>query len=175
LERDRDAALTLKAAVRGALDFSQANVKDHGWWLKWRYVTRSLAAEEHTELIDNLYGLSLALLSNPKIDTAAQHKNALDRYRSLRESKQPWAEALESQYLRSEADEYAVQWEKLTGWKPNDAEALAKWEEDIRNATSGKREERERQARQEQNRLDTFHAAVEEIRKKRLKQQGRSR
>lgn len=175
MERDRDAALTLKAAVRGSLDFSKADVKDHGWWLKWRYVIRTLAAQEHEELIGNLYSLSLALLANPKMDAGTEHKNTLERYRTLRQAKQPWAEMLEEKYRRSEHEEYKVQWKQLTGWDPSDSAAREKWEDEVRQATKGKREERETQAQEEQARLNNFHAAAEEIRRKRLKQQGRSR
>lgn len=174
MERDRDAALTLKAAVRGVLDFSEANVKDHGWWLKWRYVTRALAGEEHEELLTKLYDISLALLANPKLNLSSQHKDTLERYRTIRQAKQPWAEVLEEQYRRSEYEEYKVQWKNLTGWDPSDTEAREKWEAEIRQAVTGKREERENQAQQEQARLNSFHAAAEEIRRKRLRQQGRT-
>lgn len=173
MERDRDAALTLRAAVCGALDFSKANVKDRSWWLKWRYVIDALAAQEHVELINNLYALSLALLANPKMDLTTQHKSTLERYKILRQAKQPWSELLDEQYRRSEEEEYRLQWKRLTGWDPNDKVAKEKWDAEVRQATRGKREEREKQAQEEQARLNNFHAAAEEIRRKRLKQQGR--
>lgn len=165
--------MTLKAAARNLIDFSKSNVRDHGWWLKWRYLIRSLNQEETEELLGRLYDLRLSLISNPKLNIESQHKETLKLYHTIKSLKQPWAEELEKQYQQSESDQFALQWEKLTGWNPKDKQAVEKWSEEVRNATRGKQEEREKQAQEEQARLDNFHATAEAVRKKRLKQQGR--
>lgn len=173
MERDRDAALTLKAAARGVIDFSKAEIKDANWWRKWRYLLETVENQDHESILSNLFNFYLAQVSNSAVkDLNKCQQNALDIYDKIINCAKPWSESAKQQQLQEEAVEFSQHWQRIFGWDPTDKQALDAWSKELKGTMQSKREERENQGKLAQEKFDAFHAKAEEIRRKRLNQQG---
>jgi hypothetical protein len=160
--------------VTGVIDFSSAEVNNSNWWLKWRYLLKGIEAQISENLLSHLFSFYLSQVSNPIIANLKEsQERALGVYDRLIKNSKPWSEALKQQQIQNEAESFKQQWEKLTGWNPADKEAVARWSEELKTTIRSKRDAREQQGKEAQDRLNSYHRKVEELRQKRLKQQGR--
>lgn len=64
MEADRGAVLTLRAAVRGVIDFSQARVHDVRWWRRANVLIRAMAAEDDLVAVRAAFDLQRSLVGN---------------------------------------------------------------------------------------------------------------
>lgn len=68
METDRVSVLTIRAAVRGAIDFSQARLADPDWWRRCHILLAALAKEDDLRIIENSYHFHLASIGNSSLD-----------------------------------------------------------------------------------------------------------
>lgn len=135
-----------------------------------------MSEEEHSDLLHKAYEFQLALVSNNRIspeDFSAVQKEAKEIFKDIEGSLRPWLGRSKEDRRVREAQDFKEQWEAVAGFSPDDKEALDLWAKDIKKHTDAKRLERMEAEREEMNRQSTFHAKIEAVRQKRLKQQGR--
>lgn len=64
METDRGAVLTLRAAARGVVDFSQARVLDVRWWRRSNALIKAMAAEDDLVAVRAAFDLQRSLVGN---------------------------------------------------------------------------------------------------------------
>ena len=64
MEADRGAVLTLRAAVRGVIDFAQARVRDVRWWRRANVLIKAMAAEDDLVAVRAAFDLQRSLVGN---------------------------------------------------------------------------------------------------------------
>jgi len=175
LERDRAAVLTLRSAVRGVIDYRHAELHNPMWWKRWRYLIQAMEDESYETLLQTAYKFQLALVSNSKIsseDFSKVQKSAKELFSDIEGHLRPW---LVHERALQQKDQYATfkeQWKQAVGFDPSDKTALADWEAKVKKVmevANSSRADKENAAQQESR----IAAKIEEIRQKRLKQQGR--
>ncbi len=82
MERDRNAALTIRAASRGVVDFSQADLRDVQWWRRSNLLIRAMAQDDERHVVDAAFRLQLALLANGSLNEES-FKGAKENSRAL--------------------------------------------------------------------------------------------
>lgn len=158
------------------MDYTKFDPHNPMWWKHWRFLIRTMSEEEHSDLLHKAYEFQLALVSNNRIspeDFSAVQKEAKEIFKDIEGSLRPWLGRSKEDRRVREAQDFKEQWEAVAGFSPDDKEALDLWAQDIKKHTDAKRLERMEAEREEMNRQSTFHAKIEAVRQKRLKQQGR--
>ncbi len=177
LEGDRAAILTLRAAAKGVIDFSRTDLHSPTWWKNWRYLTGVIDTEDRGELLCRAYEFQLALISNARLAesdnfTAAQ-KRAKDIFYDLEGNLRPWLGRTKAERDVREKEQYREQWIAHFGFDPDDPEARHAWEEQLSRSVDDTQTRREETEAKDKNAVASFNSRVEEIRLKRLRQQGR--
>ena len=168
--------MTLRAAANGSIDFSKTDLHSPSWWKNWRYLTNALDEADRGELLRRSYEFQLALISNPRLepsDFTALQRQAKDTFYDIEGSVRPWLGRTKEDRDIKEKEQYKAAWQDHFGFNPDDREARLKWEQELEqhvDATQQKREETEAQTKSV---TENFNKRVEEIRQKRLRQQGR--
>jgi hypothetical protein len=135
-----------------------------------------LKAIDNSVQIDVLrcnFEYQLALVSNSKVSVEETQQRAADALFDLHAKQRPWLAKTREERAAQEKEDFASQWKELAGFDPFDKDALSNWAEELAKVTADKSYEREKADREEQERQESFQKKVEEIRLKRLKQQGR--
>jgi hypothetical protein len=178
LERDRAAALTLRSAVLGVIDYRDADWHSPMWWKRWRYLIKAIDEQSYEKLLGDMFQFQLALVSNPRIsaeDFSATQKEAKEIFADMEGCLRPWRGRSREERSQQEKQTFKEQWQELTGFDPSDKLAVAKWAEEIENVTRSSAEALMKAEQEEKDRQEAFHRRVEEIQLKRLNQQGRKR
>lgn len=139
---------------------------------------RTLDEQSYEKLLDAAFRFQLALVSNPRIssdDFGKTQKEAKEIFADIEGSLRPWLGRSREDRKKLESQTFREQWKEVAGFDPSDKEAVAKWAEELSKLTQAKAESRMAAEQEEQKRQDSFHRKVEEIRLKRLSQQGRKR
>lgn len=176
MERDRAAVLTLRTAANGTVDYTKADLHNPMWWKHWRYMIRAVDNAEYGDRLQRAYEFQLALVSNSGLNSdsfAAVQKEAKELFKDIEGASRPWLGRTKADRANQEGKDFKEQWEELAGFNPDDKEALAKWSESVKQVTDAKADERTSTEREAGNRLLRFRERVDEIKQKRLKQQGR--
>jgi hypothetical protein len=93
LESDRTRFLTVLAASRGVINFSQARLTDPSWWRRCRFLFAGLEADLDFRLLDAAYRRELALVGNGNLeakDFAKAQERAREVYFGLTGVYRPW-------------------------------------------------------------------------------------
>lgn len=158
------------------MDYSEVDIHNPMWWKQWRFLVRTMSDLEYGDLIHKAYEFQLALVSNNRIsaeDFSAVQREAKELFKDIEGHLRPWLGRTKEDRKVQETQEFKEQWEAVAGFYPDDKEALRAWEKEIKQHTDATQERRVEAEREELNRQSTFHAKIEAVRKKRLKQQGR--
>jgi hypothetical protein len=93
LERDRLAALQVRAAAMGAIDYSQADPKDINWRIRHRLIIKEIGRQEDLKLYDALHRQWLAYVSHGNLldESYAEVKKLADKsLLDIQRSIYPW-------------------------------------------------------------------------------------
>lgn len=168
--------MTLRAAVRGVIDYRKLDLHDQQWWKRWRYLVHAMEEETYTVLLQTSYKYQLALVSNPRIsseDFTKVQREAKELFSDIEGSLKPWAWNSRQERKAKERADFKEQWREIAGWDLDDAEAKAKWEEGLQQVVNAGADKVQEEEQAEKERQESFVRRAEEIRQKRLKQQGR--
>lgn len=160
----------------GVIDYKDADWHSPMWWKRWRYLIRTLDEKSYEKLLGDMFQFQLALVSNPRIsadDFSATQKEAKEIFADMEGCLRPWLARSREERKQQEKQTFQEQWQELTGFDPSDKLAVAKWSEEIENVTRASAEALAKTEQEEKTRQEAFHRKVEEIRLKRLNQQGR--
>jgi hypothetical protein len=163
--------------VQGVIDYSKSDPHNPMWWKRWRYLIQAMEDETHEKLLRETFRYQLALVSNSRIspdDFTAVQREAKELFNDLEGNMRPWIGRTKE---NRQADQYTMfkeQWKQLAGFDPSDKEAVAKWGAELEKVTKASGATLAKAEKEEQERKAFFYAKVEEIRRKRLKQQGRN-
>lgn len=176
MEGDRAAVLTLQSASRGIIDYREADWRNPMWWKRWRYLTQSMEDQIQTQLVEAVYKYQLALMSNSMLSAdnfTKVQKEARNLFEKLEDNLKPWLSNLRVDREKEESDKFKADWKRLVGFDPTDKKAVAEWENKIKKVLEDQEKGRIDAARKEQNQADSVAKRLEEIKQKRLRQQGR--
>ncbi len=117
----------VRAAARGAVDFTRGDPRDFRWWLRMTMLCDAIEAEDSARLVENYNRRDLALLSGRELSAESHQsvqENIARQLSSLRKLLLPWmAEAQES--LESWTERALKQW--IAEWgDPDSPETQAK-------------------------------------------------
>lgn len=132
--------------------------------------------ESYEKLLQSAYKFQLALVSNSRIsaeDFSEVQRESKELFSDIEGTLRPWLGRTKED---RQADQYTMfkeQWQQAAGFDPSDKVALTEWAEKLEKETKASGEALAKAEREEQERKAKFYARVEEIRQKRLKQQGR--
>lgn len=93
METDRSAVLTIRAAVRGVLDFKKANTRDRQWTRLTRLVLREMEKQDVMESLRLAFAFKCALVSNADLDAKSfeeTQKQAIEYFNTLKHLVLPW-------------------------------------------------------------------------------------
>jgi hypothetical protein len=169
--------MTLRSAVSGALDYSKAEIHSPSWWTRWRVLLNSMDKQLYVETQRDMYQYRLACLSVSALlgaDISEPDKNARELFLDIHGSLRPWIPGLNSRERAEEmTKEYRETWIATYGWDPMDPDKVAEWEDTLR-AEQDRREDEQKRAEEEQEEKEKIYKQrVQDIRNKRLAQQGR--
>lgn len=148
------------------------------WWKRWRYLTRAIDEQNHQKLIEAKFKFQLALVSSANISTESFseiQKEAAELFYDLEGNLRPWLGRDRKERKEQEVQTFKQQWKELAGFDLSDKAAVEKWSEELKKVTQAKVESRNQAEQQEQQKQADFYRKLEEIRLKRLSQQGRRR
>lgn len=159
------------------MDYSEADIHDGAWWQRWRHLVRAMESEDHANLLEKAFQFQLALVSNGSLGSdnfSAVQKEAKEIFRDIEGEMKPWTNRrTRAQRQQSEKDMYDELWQEVTGFSMFDKSAFADWEEKLKEATAGSQERLQKSQREQDEQKANFAKRVQEIKKKRARQQGR--
>jgi hypothetical protein len=129
---------------------------------------------EHGELLNRAFEYQLALVSNPRTssdDFTKTQREAKDIFEDIEGAMRPWLGRSKEDRKTNEVEEFKEMWEALAGFNPDDKEALDKWSAEIKKHTTAASQTRLDAENAEAERQGSFHARIEAVRQKRLRQQ----
>ena len=147
------------------------------WWKRWRYLIQAMENETQEKLLRETFRYQLALVSNSRIspdDFTAVQREAKELFNDLEGNMRPWIGRTKENRQADQYTTFREQWKQLAGFDPSDKEAVAKWGAELEKVTKASGATLAKAEKEEQERKAFFYAKVEEIRRKRLKQQGRN-
>jgi trans-2-enoyl-CoA reductase len=162
--------------VLGVVDYRKSDPHNPTWWKHWRYLVRAMDESAHEKLLQNAYKFQLALVSNSRIsadDFSRVQREAKELFSDIEGSLRPWLGRTKEDRGRNQYDEFKEQWKAFGGFDLDDPEAKAEWEEKLEAHTDAAAEQHKAEQAAEQNAQNHLRARMEEVRKKRLRQQGR--
>jgi len=176
LEKDRGAVLSIRAALSGALDYSEVDLFSHRWWQKWKWVVTALQRQEDIYLFQAHLQYHLAVVSNAGVNQESLSKAqqaARESFYDLQGTLRPWAGVTSGDRHTHEAEQFKAQWKQLTGWDPTDQVALAKYDADLRAAFDAKAQALQRKQQDRQAEMVNVFERQRIVAERRLRQQGR--
>ena len=160
----------------GVVDYRKADPHNPTWWKHWRYLVRAMDESAHEKLLQNAYKFQLALVSNSRIsaeDFSRVQREAKELFSDIEGSLRPWLGRTQEDRTRNQYDEFKEQWKAFGGFDLDDPEAKAQWEEKLEAQTRSLGEAQRAKQQTEYDAQVNLQARMEEVRKKRLRQQGR--
>jgi hypothetical protein len=105
LVRDRAAVLTVRAAVRGVIDYSQARLLDPDWWRRHYILVKEMEREDDLRLYERVLSQYQALVSNSGLTEESFKKtqdSAHDAFQDILCLLRPWEGATASERKQRE-------------------------------------------------------------------------
>lgn len=169
--------MTLRTAARGVVDYAQADLQDATWWRRWRYLVRAMNADDHVKLLERAFNFQLALVSHGNLGSdnfKAVQNEAKDIFEDIEGEVRPWlGKRTREERSAAEREEFAQLWEETAGFALDDKEAVAAWEQRVAGHVSDSVKTVEAAEAGQAERRQRFDERLEEIRQKRIRQQGR--
>lgn len=146
------------------------------WWTRWKYLIRAMEESSREKLLHHAYEFQLALVSSSKLsseDFSKLQKECKELFADLEGSLRPWlGRSSEDRHTRDVVS-FKEQWKALMGFDPDDLEAKAKWEKEIGEAAASVTNRVVAAQGEAAAQEASFYTKLENIRLKRLRQQGR--
>lgn len=144
METDRGAVLAVRAALRGVIDYSKAQLLDAAWWRRCHILLRGMAKEDTLTLQQGVFNFHLALVSNSGLTEESFNKQqelARDAFYDIMGTVRPWegvsADARKHKEISDLKQAYIQAWGDPSdpAWQARQAQALAAWQEELKNST----------------------------------------
>jgi hypothetical protein len=162
--------------MRGVIDYSKADLHSSMWWTRWKYLIRALEEDSREKLLYHAYEFQLALVSSSKLsseDFSKLQKECKELFADLEGSLRPWLGRSSEDRHTKDVVNFKEQWKALAGFDPDDAEAKAKWEKEIEGLASAVSDRIKKAEDETAGKETAFYTKLENLRLKRLRQQGR--
>jgi len=131
---------------------------------------------DREKLLHYAYDFQLALVSSSKLsseDFSKLQRECKVLFADLEGSLRPWLGRSSEDRHTKDVTDFKEQWKALIGFDLDDTEAKAKWEKEITEVSSNvARKVNEAQAKESAQETN-FYATLENVRLKRMRQQGR--
>lgn len=146
------------------------------WWTRWKYLIRAMEETSREKLLHNAYEFQLALVSSSKLsseDFSKLQKECKELFADLEGSLRPWLGRSSEDRHTKDVVNFKEQWKAMMGFDPDDLEAKAKWEKEIVEVSAAVTNRVVASQKEAAAQESSFYTRVENIRLKRLRQQGR--
>lgn len=128
------------------------------------------------KLLHHAYEFQLALVSSSKLsseDFSKLQKECKELFADLEGSLRPWLGRSSEDRHTKDVVNFKEQWKAMMGFDPDDLEAKAKWEKEIVEVSAAVTNRVVASQKEAAEQEASFYTKVENIRLKRLRQQGR--
>jgi hypothetical protein len=128
------------------------------------------------KLLHHAYEFQLALVSSSKLsseDFSKLQKECKELFADLEGSLRPWLGRSSEDRHTKDVVNFKEQWKAMMGFDPDDLEAKAKWEKEIVEVSAAVTNRVVAAQKEAAAQEVSFHTKLENIRLKRLRQQGR--
>jgi hypothetical protein len=146
------------------------------WWTRWKYLIRAMEETSREKLLHHAYEFQLALVSSSKLsseDFSKLQKECKELFADLEGSLRPWLGRSSEDRHTKDVVNFKEQWKAMMGFDPDDLEAKAKWEKEIVEVSAAVTNRVVAAQKEAAAQEVSFHTKLENIRLKRLRQQGR--
>ena len=146
------------------------------WWTRWKYLIRAMEESSREKLLHHAYEFQLALVSSSKLsseDFSKLQKECKELFADLEGSLRPWLGRSSEDRHTKDVVSFKEQWKALMGFDPDDLEAKAKWEKEIGETAASVTNRVIASQKEAAAQEASFYTKLENIRLKRLRQQGR--
>ena len=146
------------------------------WWTRWKYLIRAMEESSREKLLQHAYEFQLALVSSSKLsseDFSKLQKECKQLFADLEGSVRPWLGRSSEDRHTKDVVSFKEQWKALMGFDPDDLEAKAKWEKEIGETAASVTNRVIASQKEAAAQEASFYTKLENIRLKRLRQQGR--
>lgn len=129
---DRGRTLTVRAAVRGVIDFRKAKLRSVNWWRRTNLLLGELARLDEAEVVRASYQYHLALVANGSLSDdgfKAEQKKAQQAFNELLSCTHPWAERVRRQQRLDDAKYMKDLYLKVCG-DPDDPLTVERWRQE---------------------------------------------
>jgi hypothetical protein len=170
LERDRAAVLTVRSAVRGVVDYREADIVDRKWWRRWRLLLNEMMSQEDRDLMEHLYSYHLALVSNSGLTEdsfKSTQQSARDNFEDIAGGLRPWIGKTKEDRALSAKEEMKEDWKNFFGWDLDDPEAYETWKKEmgeLKEEAAGAADRRNAGPEEEMQRLEDARERIRERR-----------
>lgn len=162
--------------MQGVIDYRDADWHSPMWWKRWRYLVQAMEEQSYEKMLNITYKFQLALVSNSRIsaeDFSNVQREARELVNDLECQLCPWLGGTREERKKQEFQSFREQWKRAAGFDPSDREAVADWSQSIRDHMDRQQEQIQKEQQQQQEQDLNIKRIAEEIRQKRLRQQGR--
>lgn len=166
----------MRSALQGVIDYSTADLNSRMWWTRWRYLIRAMEESSREKLLHYAYEFQLALVSSSKLsseDFSKLQRECKELFADLEGSLRPWLGRSSEERHTNEVINFKEQWKALAGFDPDDLEAKAVWEKQLETESLTVANRVKDSDKKAADNEVAFYTAIENIRLKRLRQQGR--
>jgi len=146
------------------------------WWTRWKYLIRAMEETSREKLLHHAYEFQLALVSSSKLsseDFSKLQKECKELFADLEGSLRPWLGRSSEDRHTKDVVNFKEQWKAMMGFDPDDLEAKAKWEKEIVEVSAAVTNRVVASQKEAAAQEASFYTKLENIRLKRLRQQGR--
>ena len=146
------------------------------WWTRWKYLIRAMEESSREKLLQHAYEFQLALVSSSKLsseDFSKLQKECKQLFADLEGSLRPWLGRSSEDRHTKDVVSFKEQWKALMGFDPDDLEAKAKWDKEIGETAASVTNRVIASQKEAAAQEASFYTKLENIRLKRLRQQGR--
>ncbi len=126
---DRGRSLTVRAAVRGVIDFRRADLRSVNWWRRAALLIGEMARQDDAAVIHASYLFHLALVANGSLDGdgfKGEQKKALATYNDFVSAVMPWSERVRRQRQLEDVKYLSELYKKVCG-DPDDPITRERW------------------------------------------------
>lgn len=130
MEGDRAAVLTVRSAVRGIIDYREADIVDRRWWRRWRILVNEMTTQSDKELLNQLYLYHLALVSNSGLTEESfksTQQSARENFNEFAAKIRPWLGRTAEERGKTENEQMKEDWKLVFGWDIDNEEEYDSW------------------------------------------------
>jgi len=168
--------MTLRLAAEGRMDFRYFDRFNPKWWQMWRYQIKHLTNEDNHRLTQLRFNCYLAYVSSSRISSEAfnkKQKEIISLYEDMRGELRPWLGRTAEERHVSEYAQFREDWKRVTGFDPEDKEAMAVWENEVLGGMDAKATKGQAEMEAAQAQLAASLQIMENIQRKRAAQSAR--